>query len=148
MSGVGENRVRDRHERIVEAGGSCDVDVAVRSWVGPCRGHAYDTGHENADARWNAQPGEGVERPREGQNEGGNGEDSSIKHQAELVFREHAQSDLAGEQLRSRCEDGENDGSSCEDLSQDWTSHDQACITHVVDLGMTEFEIDQNQGRV
>jgi hypothetical protein len=70
---------------------------------------------------------------------------TGIQHGAELIVGQHTERDLTGEQLRSRRKDGEDDRTAGQYFSQDRSSHDQSCVSHIVHLGMIQFEIDQDQ---
>ena len=98
--------------------------------------HADDTGDEDADDAGDGEPGEAVEGARKSADEGWDGEDACIEHEAEFTVGERTESDLAGEELAAGGKDGENDSAEGEDFAADGSEEDEACVAHVVDYGM------------
>ena len=98
--------------------------------------HADDTSDENAEDAGDGEPGEAVECARERADEGWDGEDARIKHEAEFTVGERTEGDLAGKELAAGGEDGEDDGAEGEDFAADGAEEDEACIAHVVDCGV------------
>ena len=96
--------------------------------------HADDTGDKDAKDARDGEPGEAVEGARERADEGWNGEDARIEHEAEFAIGERTEGNLAGEELAAGGEDGEDDGAEGEDFAADGAEEDEACIAHVVDL--------------
>ena len=98
--------------------------------------HADDTGDEDAENTGDGEPGEAVEGARKRADEGWDGEDARIEHEAEFTVRERTKGDLAGKELAASGEDGEDDGAEGEDFAADGAEEDEACIAHVVDCGV------------
>ena len=96
--------------------------------------HTDDTGDEDAEDAGDGEPGEAVEGAREGTDEGWDGEDARIEHEAEFAIGERTEGDLASKELAAGGEDGEDDGAEGEDLAADGAEEDEACVAHVVDL--------------
>ena len=96
--------------------------------------HADDTGDEDAEDAGDGEPGEAVESARERADEGWDGEDARIKHEAEFTIGERTEGDLPGKELAAGGEDGENNGAEREDFAADGAEEDEACVAHVVDL--------------
>lgn len=97
-----------------------------------CTNHADDTGDEDAEDARDGKPGEAVEGARESADEGWDGEDARIEHEAEFTIGERTEGDLAGKELASGGEDGEDDGAEGENFTADGAEEDEACVAHVV----------------
>ena len=97
-----------------------------------CTNHADDTGDEDAQDARDRKPGKAVKGARESADQGRDGEDARIEHEAEFTIGERAEGDLAGKELASGGEDGEDDGAEGENFTADGAEEDEACVAHVV----------------
>ena len=135
MARICENRVSYRNEGRNE---TCVYSHRhVRNGKAHARtNHADDTGDEDAEDAGDGEPGEAVEGARKRADEGWDGEDACIKHEAEFTVGERTEGDLAGKELTAGGEDGEDDGAEGEYFAADGAEEDEACVAHVVDCGM------------
>ena len=146
MSGVGKNRIRDRHERVIEIRGSGRQHLSVWCRIRAGSDHAHQAGNQDRQTRRDAAPSELVKGPGKAEQQHGNGKDARVQHQAQLRIRQGGEADLAGQHLRPRGADGEDDGARRQHLAPDRAEEDHARVAHVVDLRVPELELDQDPG--
>ena len=133
MARISKNRICYADERSHKARVYSHRDV--RNGEAHARtNHADDTGDEDAEDAGDGEPGEAVEGARESADEGWDGEDARIEHEAELTVGEGAEGDLASKKLAACGEDCEDDGAEGEDFAANGAEEDEACVAHVVDL--------------
>ena len=135
MARISENRVSYTNEGRNETRVYSDRDVR-NGEAHAGTNHADDTGDEDAEDAGDGEPGEAVEGARKSADEGWDGEDACVEHEAEFAIGEGTEGDLAGKELAAGGEDGEDNGAEGEDFAADGAEEDEACVAHVVDCGM------------
>lgn len=133
MARISENWISNRDEGCNETRVYSHRDVG-NGEAHARTNHADDTGDENAEDAGDGEPGEAVEGAREREDEGWDCEDACIEHEAEFTIGERTEGNLAGKELATGGEDGEDDGAEGEDFTSDGAEEDEACVTHVVYL--------------
>lgn len=98
MPSESKDRVRDADK---SGGEICRFDERVRrkGKADPRADHPHDARDEDADDGGDGQPGEVVERAGQGKQEGWDGEDACVEHEAELFVAQGGEGDLSGEEL-------------------------------------------------
>ena len=139
MASISEDRVGYRNKGGNEARVYSHGDVR-NGEAHACTNHADDTGNEDAEDARNGKPRKAVEGARERADEGWDGEDARIEHEAEFTIGERTEGDLAGKKLASGGEYGEDDRAEGQDFAANRAEEDEACVTHVVHLGGVSIE--------
>lgn len=139
MASIGKDRVGYAYEGDHETRVYSHGDVR-NGEAHACTNHADNTGDEDAEDAGNGKPGKAVEGARERADEGWDGEDARIEHEAKFTIGERAEGDLAGKKLATGGEDGEDDSAEREDFAADGAEENEACVAHVVYLGGVSIE--------
>ena len=124
------------------------VDFSTPGLLDADADHSHQHRGEDRDPAYDRQQADSLQRPWQGADDGDDHANHSENNRTSPMICENVHHNRKGEDVAAHYKDVEDDLACSEDLSEDGSAEDFACVGHVVDVRVGELELAEHVASV